>query len=75
MQTTRDILLLIGINIRRLRKERKWSQADLALKVDMHRSYVGAIERGGKNISLDKLARLAIVFEIKIEDLFKVDNN
>ena len=43
MQPKDELLKIIGLNIRKLRKSKKWSQADLALKVGMHRSYIGAI--------------------------------
>jgi len=69
MQSTDDFLLIIGNNIRELRKSRKWSQADLALKVGIHKSYIGAIENGRKNISLLKLARLARVFKVELGGL------
>ena len=69
MQTTEEFLLIIGNNIRELRKSRKWSQADLALRVSMHKSYIGAIEKGRRNISLIKLAKFAKVFEIGLGEL------
>ena len=69
MQTTEELLVIIGKNIRELRKSKKWSQADLAIKVGMHKSYIGAIENGRKNISLLKLARLAKVFKVELEGL------
>jgi len=72
MQTTEELLLVIGHNIRKLRKSKNWSQADLALKVGMHRSYIGAIEKGKKNISLTKLTRLANVFEIGLGELIRI---
>ena len=75
MQTTEEVLVIIGHNIRKLRKSKKWSQADLSLKVGMHRSYIGAIENGKKNISLIKLALLAKVFEIGLEKLVVTTKN
>jgi transcriptional regulator with XRE-family HTH domain len=74
MQTTEEILVIIGKNIRKLRKSKNWSQADLALIVGMHKSYIGAIEKGRRNISLIKIARFAKVFEIKIDELIVVGN-
>ena len=75
MQTTEEVLVIIGHNIRKLRKSKKWSQADLSLKVGMHRSYIGAIENGKKNISLIKLSRLAKVFEVKVQEIILVDSH
>ena len=74
MQSTEEVLILIGNNICKLRKAQSWSQADLALKVGIHRSYIGAIEKGKRNISLIKLAQFAKVFELRLEELVKISN-
>lgn len=49
----------VGENIRKIRKESGFSQEGLALKAKMDRSYVGRIERGEVNITLDALYNLA----------------
>lgn len=49
-----------GRLVRRLRKERGFSQEEFAFRVGVHRTYMGDIERGEKNVTLvtaDKLAR------------------
>ncbi len=49
-----------GVLVRRLREERGFSQEGFALRVGLHRTYVGDIERGEKNVTLvtaDKLAK------------------
>lgn len=71
MQTTEEILKTLGNNICKLRKAKGWSQADLALNVGMHKSYIGAIELGKRNLSLLKLAKLAEVFEVRVEELIE----
>ena len=53
---TRSVL---AANIRHFRLLRGWSQEQLAEHCGLHRTYVGAIERGERNIGLDNLARLA----------------
>ncbi|HSI35067.1 MAG TPA: helix-turn-helix transcriptional regulator [Tepidisphaeraceae bacterium] len=45
--------------VRRLRRQREWSQEDFAARARLHRTYVGAIERGETNLTLDTLDRLA----------------
>lgn len=50
---------IVALNVRRLRTERGISQDELADLAQLHRTYVGAIERGERNITLDTLERLA----------------
>lgn len=65
------IVKLIGERIRNLRKERGWSQEELAHRANFNRSYIGAIERGEISITVDSLDKVACAFEITIEDLFR----
>lgn len=48
-----------GEVIREIRKERNLSQEELADKAEVHRTYVGMIERGEKNITLENIQKLA----------------
>ena len=50
---------VVAENVRGRRSELGWTQADLADRARMERTYVSAIERAGKNIGLDTLQRLA----------------
>ncbi len=49
----------VGDNLRRYRQERGLSQEALADVLGFHRTYVGGLERGERNISLKALERLA----------------
>lgn len=49
----------VGRNIRRLRRERGLSQEDLAAEIGVHRTYMGGVERGERNLTLRSLERLA----------------
>lgn len=53
-----------------LRAERDWSQADLALRLDVSRQAVNAIETGKHDPSLPLAFRLARLFELRIEEIF-----
>jgi transcriptional regulator with XRE-family HTH domain len=49
----------VGRNIRRLRQARGVSQEDLAAEIGVHRTYMGGVERGERNLTLQSLERLA----------------
>lgn len=59
-----------GDEIRRLRTERGISQEALADLAELHRTYVGSIERGERNISLDNIARLAKALNVPLATIF-----
>jgi transcriptional regulator with XRE-family HTH domain len=56
--------------IRELRTERGWSQERLAEEADLHRTYIGGIERALRNVSLFNIAKLAHGFDVPIAELF-----
>lgn len=61
----------LGGRIRELRKKRKWSQERLAEACRLHWTYVGQVERGERNLTLQSIEALAKGLEIRISDLFK----
>ena len=71
MESTADILIKFGNKVRELRKIKKLSQEELAHKADLHRTYIGMIERAEKNITLINIDKIAKALEIKIEELLK----
>lgn len=70
METDKEYLRAFGQHIQKLRKELGISQAELAFRTGFHRTYVGMIERGERNITLSNLVRLAQGLNITIKDLF-----
>lgn len=55
---------IVGKNIRALRQEKEWSQEKLAGKAKLTSDYVGSLERGQVNVSLDSLSRIAKVLAV-----------
>jgi transcriptional regulator with XRE-family HTH domain len=64
-----ELLNEFGARIRQLRSEKKWSQEKLSFATGFHRTYIGMIERGERNISLLNIAAFAKVFELNLADL------
>jgi transcriptional regulator with XRE-family HTH domain len=62
-----------GLNVRFFRTRLKLSQDELAEKAELHRTYIGAVERGERNICLTNIFRLADALEVKAKDLFEED--
>ena len=61
---------LVGLNLRRLRVERDVSQERLAFDSGVDRSYLGGMERGEENPTVDILDRLADTLTVPIAALF-----
>ncbi len=58
-----------GQRIKQLRNQKKISQEKLSFFTGFHRTYIGMIERGERNISLTNMAVFAKVFEMPISEL------
>ena len=61
--------------IAELRAERRWTQADLAERLDVSRQTVNALERGKYDPSLPLAFRLAGLFGLAIEQIFTPDGS
>lgn len=64
------LVIEFGLRIRQLRtKVKDMSQDELAAATGFHRTYIGMIERGERNISLTNMAVFAKVFEMTVSEL------
>jgi transcriptional regulator with XRE-family HTH domain len=57
-------LQLFGTTVRERRNQLGLTQENLAWKTGLHRSYIGAMERGGRNVSLNNILRLAVALQL-----------
>ena len=64
-----DARVRVGLNLQGLRRERGFSQEELAHRSEMHQTYLSGIERGRRNPSIMILARLAAALGADLEDL------
>lgn len=66
-----SIIKLVGVRIRNLRKERNWSQEELAHRANIYRSHLGEIERGETSVTVESVTKIANAFEMTLEDMFR----
>jgi transcriptional regulator with XRE-family HTH domain len=67
----RKILIAFGENVRRVRLKMGLSQEELSFRANLHRTYIGMIERGEKNITLANIEKIGNALNTKIADLLK----
>jgi ribosome-binding protein aMBF1 (putative translation factor) len=66
-----SIQVRFGRSVRRLRLQRRLSQESLAELAGLHATYIGRIERGRQNISLNNIGKIAHALKVKPRELFK----
>lgn len=71
MNSKQNILIKFGEKVRETRKEKGLSQEELAHKADLHRTYIGMIERAEKNITLINIEKVANALEVDIIKLLE----
>lgn len=65
-----DIKKAFGHRVRKLRTEAGFSQEGFAHECGLHRTYMGKVERGEKNISIENIGKIATALNLKISELF-----
>lgn len=61
----------VGNRIRELRKAKGWTQEQLAEAAGLHYSYIGGVERGNRNISLETLEKISKGLQVPVEQIFQ----
>ncbi|MFC0212888.1 helix-turn-helix domain-containing protein [Paenibacillus chartarius] len=70
-----ELPVLVGERIRNLRKAKGWTQEQLAEAATLHYSYIGGVERGDRNISLETLEKIINALNVPPTELFRFDDN
>lgn len=65
------ICVKLGKRIRKIRKEKGFSQEELADKAKVHRTYMGKIERGESNPPIYTIFKISKALSVHIFELFK----
>ena len=64
---------IVGANIRRKREAQGLSQENFADKCRLHRTYIGAVERGERNITMVTLEKISTALGVDPRDLLLED--
>jgi transcriptional regulator with XRE-family HTH domain len=62
----RHFLRDLGLRLRQSREARQWTQAELGRRCRLHRTFIGSIERGERNLSILNLRLMARVLRIPL---------
>jgi transcriptional regulator with XRE-family HTH domain len=71
MSRTGSARKIFAKNLRELREKKELSQEDLAEVAGLHRTYIGSVERGERNISIDNMERIASALGVSMIVLLK----
>jgi transcriptional regulator with XRE-family HTH domain len=66
----KEVLIRFGDRVRQLRKEKNLSQEELSFRANLHRTYIGMIERAEKNITLVNIEKIAKALNVELKELF-----
>lgn len=69
-----DYLNIFGANVRALRIKRQLTQEQLADLCNLHRTYIGAIERGDRNVSLKNIVIIANALTVEPAELLSYNH-
>lgn len=70
MKIKSNISIKFGENVRKIRLEKGLSQEQLASFAELHRTYIGMIERAEKNITINNIEKIANALNVEVKMLF-----
>lgn len=70
-EETKKNLKTFGSHIQELRKKNNLTQSELAEKIGLSTNFIGMVERGERNTSVDKIFKLAKAFNISLAQFFE----
>ena len=70
-EETKKNLKNFGSRIQELRKKNNLTQSELAEKIGLSTNFIGMVERGERNTSVDKIFKLAKEFNISLAQFFE----
>ena len=69
-----DVKIVLGKKIRNLRKARGFTQEELGEKSGLSYKYIGELERGKVNVSVESLGRIGDALSVSLVDLFSFES-
>ncbi len=66
-----DVRARVGLNLQRLRRDKGFSQEELADRAQIHQTYLSGVERGRRNPTITVLQRIAEALDTDIVDLLE----
>lgn len=67
----KDLRQAFGKRVRALREKLDWSQEQMGEASGLHWTYIGQVERGERNLTLESIQKIAKAFRVKIAELFQ----
>lgn len=64
-----DIRKQVGVNVQKIRRDKGWSQEELAFECGLHRTYISGVERGIRNPTVTALAKIATALKVEASAL------
>jgi transcriptional regulator with XRE-family HTH domain len=74
MKKQNDLLLEIGNTIKAERLRNGLSQAQLAEQADLHKNFIGMVERGQRGATIDSLQKICLALGLSMTEFFQILN-